>query len=43
MIMPKPHVHLQSMTKELAKFKIAQYKTVCGVAHTKYLRLSSNA
>ena len=36
MIMSKPHIHLQTMTKGPAKFQINQYKTVGGVAHTRY-------
>ena len=34
--MPKPHAHLQTMTKGPAKFQIDRYKTVGGFAHTLY-------
>ena len=36
-LMPKPHAHLQTMTKGPAKFQIDQYK-VGGVVHTRYPR-----
>ena len=29
--MPKSHAHLQTVTKELAKFQIDRYKTVEGL------------
>ena len=31
--MPKPHAHLQTMTKGPAKFQIDRYKTVGVAAH----------
>ena len=34
--MPKPQAHLQTLTKEPAKFQIDLYKTEWGVAHTRY-------
>ena len=34
--MPKPYAYLQTMTKGLAKCQIDRYKTVGGVAHTRY-------
>ena len=37
-IIPKPHAHLQAMTKELAKFQTDRYKTVGRVVHTSYLQ-----
>ena len=41
-IMPKPHAHLQIMTKRPAKVQIDLFKIVRGVVHTRY-PLSSNA
>ena len=38
MIMQKPQAHLQTMTKEPAKFQIDRYNTVGGVPHTRYPR-----
>ena len=35
-IMPKPHAHLQTMSKGLVKFQIDWYKTVGGLASTRY-------
>ena len=32
----KTHAHLQTMTKEPAKFQIDRLKNVLGVAHTRY-------
>ena len=37
-IMPKPHADLQTIVKRLAKFQIDRYKSVGGVAHTRYQR-----
>ena len=34
--MPKSHAYLQTMTERPAKFQIDQYKTVWGVARTRY-------
>ena len=35
-IISKPHARLQTMTKRYVKFQKNQYKTVGGVAHTRY-------
>ena len=38
-IISKPHAYLQTMTKTSVKFQMNQYKTVGGVAHTRYIHV----
>ena len=41
-IMPKPHAHLQIMSKRPAKFLVDWYKTVRGAAHTRFVPMVMN-